>query len=101
MFEVRKLQQSKHRLYHQPLALMIVKRTDHTNKTDQELVQRRRPLADHKRHGFDVILEEDSRNTVAVLERSPVLRHGVLRCRKLASAGVNVGCWHDAEEIGE
>jgi hypothetical protein len=75
-----------------------------TNDSDQpyeELIQRCRPFSDGQGHPFQVVLEEDARYAVAMLERPAVFRHSILRRNETASRGIDVGRRNHSEEVLE
>ena len=60
---------STHRLCIRHILIATNKRlTNHTDEPDQELIQRRRVLPNDQGHGFEVVLEEDARDALAVFE---------------------------------
>lgn len=54
------------------------KLTDYANQTNQELIERRRSFPDRDGHGLQVVLEEDSRDSLAMVKCAGRLCHGVL-----------------------
>lgn len=60
------------------MSLSSLHLTDHTDQTDQELIQSRRSFSYRQDHALEVVLEEDAWYPLSMFKRSRVVGHGVL-----------------------